>query len=129
MTAEAVSTRASTAVSWTLDVRIKPGSAPDRPMPYSSVKATYRPARLRLVFRVSESCTGLRTLRPGSELMADAMQDVKLDGIVLYGPRLRKDGAPGERIVTENLYGRLDQAPDWAQAITAAALHDLKEER
>jgi len=95
-------------------------------MPYSSTQAVYRPSRLRLTFTTSarhEDPFALR-LENGSGFIMAAREAVRVDGIVLYGPRLKKDGTPGEHIVTEKFYNA-KLAPDWAQEAAMTMLTDL----
>lgn len=126
MTAKITGTSARATVSWSLEIQIERGSVPDRPMPYSRTEAVYRPSRLRLTFSTTAESLTLAQLNLRHVRMTGlARRGVALSGIALYGPRLRKDGQPGEHIVTENFYRHRDGVPGWTLELADAALADL----
>jgi hypothetical protein len=116
------------AATWSVAIALKPGSVPDRLMPYSSAGASYRPESVRLVFRTSawHGEPYALKLENGSGFMRTARESVKLDIAEICGPRLRKNGEPGQHIVTETIYDTSrSPAPGWLPGITAVILADL----
>jgi hypothetical protein len=113
--------------TWAVEMLIEPGSVPDRAVPRSSGGSVYRPGRLRLTFTSGASHPNAHALRMenGSGFMTGARIAVKPKGVVVYGAQINKNGLPGERVVTEDFYGSVSLAPDWAQDAVAKTLADL----
>lgn len=106
---------------WDVRIEIEPGSVPDRPAPYSSVGAVYRPYLLALEFYTGAKQADTCALRMenGSGFMKQAAQAVTVSSVTIHGNRLKKDGTPGQQVVDEKFYAssiRNGSVPEWALA-------------
>ena len=121
-----ICTRADVTVRWSLDIRVEPGSVPDRIMPHSGTGGSYRPVRVRLEFGTQAASLTLAQLNFRHARMTGlAQRDAHLMSVALYGQRLLANGQPGGRIHTEKLHGRSGRIPEWVRSLAAAALTDL----
>lgn len=120
-TAVITSTEARFSATWTVEVLIEPGSIPDRPMPYSRAGSLYRVQRVTLEFITSASDSNpaalkLTSLTVSTGPLLTARDSVRLYRTDIYGPRLKKDGTPGQHVVTERFYGQ-ERAPEWLREL------------
>jgi hypothetical protein len=118
--------------TWTVELAIEPGSVPDRAAPRAAAGVIYRPGALRMTFTVltRHPDAGALRLESGSSYLAAARTAVRLQGISVYGWRLKKDGTPGGQAAVEDFtYGSIRLAPGWAQAAVAETLAALGSSR
>ena len=107
--------------TWEVEIQVETGSVPDRIMPWTSRSASYRPNRLRLVFRTGTERAGTAALRMenGSGFMKQVAESVTVSSAVIFGPRLKKDGTPGQQQADETFYPssiRDGRVPEWVLA-------------
>jgi hypothetical protein len=144
---EITGTDARVTVDWVLDVHLKPGSVPDRPLRSGRTGVMYRPDRLHLEFQLTgtgqarldlldlldsdpesaifagqDAISLLARFALGSESMtAGGRNRTVLKDAVIAGFRVRKDGAVSKSRYDEHFYARLDDAPDWVLPLVQAA--------
>ncbi len=116
---------------WIVELQVEPGSVPDRVMPYSRAAVAYRPLRLRLEFRASARVpAGAAALRleNGSGFMKQAAESVWVSSAAIFGPRLKKDGSPGQFVTHETFYNaspRDNSAPEWVRDLIREQIQAL----
>jgi hypothetical protein len=115
---------------WTVEVTVEPGSVPDRPVSYSRNGSVYRPARMVAEFTtraVHEDPHALQ-MENGSGFMRAARDGLHLSALVIRGPRVKKDGTPGQQDYEEKFWAsapHIQGLPDWAAEAVKTALGSL----
>lgn len=107
---------------WTVTLAVD--EVPDRPMPYSSVNASYRPEMIRANFTLNVS-DDLNGVTLPALVRSSGQKDIRLHTVDIIGSRLKKDGTPGAHAVKETLW-RLQEYPRWVRELLSPVLDKLQ---
>jgi hypothetical protein len=110
--------------NWSLTRQVEPGSVPDRT---TWGAEAYRPGQLRATFHLWVTDPDPAALQLGNLSWAKrvAGNDIKVSGIEISGKRLKANGEPGLKTVSETFYSHVKDAPDWARQIVLDTLTAL----